>query len=107
MPDVWHALEFVSASVGERDARADHQILDGPRHEDFPGACAPYDTRSDVDGETGDLVAVQFDLTGVNTGPDLDAQTLDTVTNRTPAQDTARAGPSNRARNPSPSVLTS
>ncbi len=41
------------------------------------GECERLDSRCDVDGETGDVVASAFDLTGMESDADIDAEVVE------------------------------
>ena len=69
-------VQVVLASVGELDARTSHQRWDGAGDEHLAGAGKGRDAGTDVDGQTGDVVASKFDLTGVNPGSYVNVQRL-------------------------------
>jgi hypothetical protein len=73
LPGAGHATQLNAAAVLEAGARADDQITDGARDEDFPGAGLADDPRRDVYREPPDVVTEQFALAGVDASADLDA----------------------------------
>jgi len=56
------------------DPRAGGEILEGLGDEHFGWLGDRADASADGDGETDDVVAVEFDLAGVQSGPHLDSQ---------------------------------
>src|ERR1700730_11600820 len=73
-PAVGYALEFVFAAVDERKARARDEVAHGARDEHLAGTSQGGDTRADVRGDTTDIVATQFDLTGMQSDAYLESE---------------------------------
>ena len=67
-----------------------------------PGVGERRDARADVDGDALDARLGELDLARVQPGADLEAERRERASRIAHAQRTARAGPSNVARNPSP-----
>src|SRR5262249_15377333 len=63
-----HALEGLATAVLEAKAGAGDQVLDRARHKDFTGPGGGGHPSTDVDGEPGDLVALELDLASMQTG---------------------------------------
>ena len=76
LPGAGHATQLDAAAVLEPGARADDQVTDSARDEDFAGAGPAEDPRRDVYGDPPDVGVQQFALAGVDAGADLDAQCL-------------------------------
>ena len=74
LPGAGYPAQLDAAAVLEPGARADDQVTDGARDEDFAGAGLAEDARRDVDGEPPDVVAQEFALAGVDGRADLDTQ---------------------------------
>src|SRR5215218_4420321 len=68
------ALERVLAAIGEVDAGADDEVLDRVRDEHLARRRQRTDARTDVDGESADVVADRLALARVQTRAQLDAQ---------------------------------
>jgi hypothetical protein len=66
----------------EGEIRADHQVLDGLREEDFGGRGERGHPCADVHGEATDLAADAFGLAGVQSGSDLDSERADGIGDR-------------------------
>src|SRR5690242_18609260 len=64
-PAVRDPLELVLAAVGEGQLAADHEVADGARNEHLSRAGDAHDSRGEVDGKSGDVVAAALDFTGV------------------------------------------
>ncbi|ORV28119.1 hypothetical protein AWB99_18175 [Mycolicibacterium confluentis] len=62
----WHSAQLDCSAVLESGARAGHEVTDGARNEDLPGAGQVDDPRRDVHGDSGDAVIPQFALPGVD-----------------------------------------
>ena len=106
LPLVGNSAEGVHSTVGEFQARSRHQVLDCAGHEDLARRGAAHDPRCDVDGDPGDVIAEQFDLTGVEAGIGVGSQ-LDGVGEDGLGATDRSAGPSNTASTPSPVDFTS
>ena len=87
MPPVGDALQFVFAGVFELQPRARGEVFHRGAHENLPGACERADPRADVDREAANVVASEFDLTGVAPGADLQAELADGHAERLGAAD--------------------
>ena len=105
-PFVRHSFEDMSTLFGQGDAGADQMALHGFGHEDLTGAGKITDPLRDADREADDVVRPDLELTGMDAGAHLKADT--------PCSgcDLCRGahGPvvaSKVARNPSPVVLIS
>ena len=107
VPALGDALQLVLAGVLEREPATGRRSFtvwetstsDGP-------ASAPI--RAPIrHGDAADLPVDRLDLAGVHARADLDAERRDRRRRSPSAQRTARAGPSNVAKNPSPAVSTS
>ncbi|TMI83640.1 MAG: hypothetical protein E6H04_02510 [Bacillati bacterium ANGP1] len=61
-------------SVCKSDARTRDEILDGSGHHYFARPCLLHDPRSDVHCDPAHLIAHPFDLTSMQSGPDLNPQ---------------------------------
>ena len=72
-PRTGHAFEFVLAGVMEFDVAAEHKVSDCRGDEQLGWCRQGGDACRDVDGETSEVVATAFALTGVTSGPYLDA----------------------------------
>ena len=96
----------MTATVVELDTGADDEVLDGARDEYLAWSGQRRDSRSDVHGEASDVVRQDLDLADVKPARISSPSSL-TSSRMAMAQRTARAGPSNVARNPSPTTLTS
>ena len=66
-----------------------------------------HDPSADVDGDSADVVTHQLAFAGVDARAHVDAKLFDADARSQAPQRTARAGPSNVARKPSPAVLVS
>ena len=80
-PTAGDALEFLFALVIERDARTSYEVFDGGGDEDLPGCSESRDSRTDVHGHAGDVLAADLELTGVESSADVDAQSSEGVAN--------------------------
>src|SRR5262249_60696051 len=69
----------MGAPVLERDAGAEHKGPDDVGDENLTRSRLPRDPRANVNGETGDRILPVLDLTGVQTGPDLEPKIADAV----------------------------
>jgi hypothetical protein len=65
------AFQRLLPAVFEGDLRADDEVVDRRGDEDLARPCQCGDTRADVHGDAGDAVVGQFDLTRVQSCPDL------------------------------------
>src|SRR3954471_15048135 len=74
LPGAGYSAQLDAAAVLEAGARADHQVADGARDEDFARPGLAKDARRDVYRDPPDVGAQQFALAGVNAGADLDTQ---------------------------------
>jgi len=75
-PGPRHTLQLVFSSVGEIDARADHQILDGARHQHLSCGRLRPDPGGYVDGKPAEVIATDLALPGVEAGSKPQSQTL-------------------------------
>ena len=74
MPLVGHTLQRVSPAVDELDARPEHQLTNGARHQDLTGTGCGNDTGGNIHRDPREIVAASVALAGVDAGPNLDAQ---------------------------------
>ena len=74
LPRVGHTFELVDPAVLELDARPRDEVADSARHEDLAGPRERADPGGDVHRHSGDVVAADLALPGVQAGPDLDPQ---------------------------------
>src|SRR5947207_3157402 len=88
-PGSGHAPEFVVALVEEFDVRTGDEVSDGPGHEHFASRSAGRNTLPDVNRDPCDVVTAHFDLPGVHTGSNLDANRMDGIADRARAADGA------------------
>ena len=63
----------------ELDAGARDEVCDGPRHEYLRRAGDRGDAGTEMDCDSADVLAAQFDLSGVNPGADFDPEGSDSV----------------------------
>ena len=87
LPGAGYALQLVLPAVLEDETRADREILDGAGDDDLACARLTFEPRRDVDGEPGEIAAVDLDLSGVHAGPDLEAQGTHGIARREGAAD--------------------
>src|SRR5512132_2510323 len=73
LPPVRNALERVHAAVREADPRAKHQYLHGAGDQDLACLRESGDARADMDREARHRRAPALHLSGMQAGPDLDA----------------------------------
>ena len=73
-PGSGDALEFVLPSIIEGQARSSHEKRDGTRNHKLSCAGIVEHSRRDVDADSHDVAFSKLDLTGVQPGPNLDAQ---------------------------------
>ena len=75
-PRARHPLEIVQAPVAELDSRAGHQILDGAGYQNLSRHRHGHDPGGDVNSDAAHTVSAlaQLDLSGVQPGADLDAE---------------------------------
>ena len=73
-PPVGDAFEFVLAAVVVDDAGSGGKVLDCLGDEHLGRLCECAHAGADGDGDAGDVVAVEFDLTGVQAGSYLDSE---------------------------------
>src|SRR5436309_6079915 len=85
-----HPLELARPAVFEAEAGAGDEILDGPRDEDLAGRRRRGDSRADVHGDTGDLLARDFAFARVEPGADDETQSGYRIADRLGAADRAR-----------------
>jgi hypothetical protein len=97
----------VHASVFEHKSRTCSQVFDGRRHEELARLSETCNSSADVHGEPADLPVDCLDFTGMRSCPDVEPERLDSFDDGSAAYRTARAGPSNVAKNPSPAVSIS
>jgi hypothetical protein len=88
-PGAGDAFEIVFASVKEHEVGAGEEIGDGARDQDLVGTCQRGHALADVHRDPGDVVVLEFDLAAMKTRPDLEAEAVDTVADRTRAADSA------------------
>jgi hypothetical protein len=69
-----YAPERVCTAVLEDNPGTVHEILDGPRHEDFACLGQGRDTGPDVDGDSANVGTANFTFAGMQTASDVDAQ---------------------------------
>ena len=74
MPPVGNTLKCVVPPVGEGDARAEDEHLHGAGDQDLAGGSQGGDAGTHMDRQPGHRRAVAFHLTGVQAGPDLQAE---------------------------------
>ena len=72
----------MSSAILELDAGARDQVCDGSRHEDLGRAAERGDASTEMDCDSADVLAAQFDLSGVNPGADFDPEGSDAVADR-------------------------
>jgi hypothetical protein len=86
------AFEFVFAAVEELDVGSGDEVSNGPCDQDLTRRGMGGDALSDVDCDSANVIAAQFDLAGVETSAYLHAERADRVADRARASDRA-AGP--------------
>jgi hypothetical protein len=59
-------------SITEFDSGANHEVLHRGGDEDFPGLRKPSNTRTDVNGNAGQIIVAELTLSGVEPTADLD-----------------------------------
>jgi hypothetical protein len=89
---------------GEFEAGAGDEIGDYPGNKNFARRTMRHDARGGVHGDAADIPASQFDLAGVQTGAQRQADLLAMVFKRQRASHRS-AGPSKVARIPSSAVF--
>ena len=89
---VGYPLQGTSALIDKTEPRARDKIADGARHKHLTTLSLGRDTGSDMNGNSGDVLSLQFDLTSVQATADLQ------VKGAHPLDDSRRAP--NRARRP-------
>ena len=77
------------SAVLELDAGARDEVCDGSRHEYLRRAGEGGDASTEVDCDSADVLAAQFDLSGVNPGADFDPKGCESVADRAGAIDRA------------------
>ena len=87
VPSVGNTLKGVVPPVGEGDARAEDEHLYGAGDQDFPRGGEGGDPGTHMDRQPGDCRAVAFHFTGVQAGPDLQAESGYGVADGTSAMD--------------------
>jgi hypothetical protein len=95
----------VIAGVDEGEAGASHQVDDGSRDEHIAGTCERLDPLRQVHGDAADVISAKLDLAGVDAEAVVRPRPLSPSRTAT-ANGTARPGPSNIARTPSPVDFT-
>ena len=105
-PSIWDSLQLVLTRVLEDETGPSDEVFDGLRGEDFRRSRDSSDTRTDRDSQAPYVVVVELDLASVHASSNLDPK-VPHPSAMAWAQYTARAGPSNVARKPSPIVLIS
>src|SRR5262245_6292372 len=78
-----HALQLVDAAVGELDPRTGDKILDRARHEHLAGLRHRGHAGTRRHGNAAELAVEPLAFSGVQPDPDLEAERLDGVTDRT------------------------
>lgn len=98
MPAIENTFELVLAGVFERQAGPRDEILHRGRYEDLMWTCESADSSSDMDGDAANVLVVEFDL--ARWTPALISKPRGPIgSDAAIAQRTARAGPSNVAKN--------
>ena len=69
-----HTLELSNAPVGEGDTGSLHQVDHGVGHHHLARLSLCHHPRRHVHGDAADIVTTPLDLTGMQTGPNLDAE---------------------------------
>src|SRR5207244_8056660 len=90
LPVAGQALERVDAPVGELDPRARDEVGDGAGDEHLAAGRGGAYARTDVDRDSGTVVADQLALAGVKAGADLDAKLAHGVPSGAGAADSPR-----------------
>src|SRR6185369_384701 len=90
LPFAGHALQRAHATFLEADAGARNEILDHRRDQHFSCAGLSGHACSNMHGDAPDVVACQLDLTGVQTGADLEPEAADRTSDCTCTADRAR-----------------
>ncbi len=72
----------MSAVVLELDSRPDHQILDRARNEHFVRAGLCHNPRANMDRDTFDRIPNEFTLARMQSSPDLQAESSNSLTHR-------------------------
>ncbi len=80
LPGAGHTTQLDGPAILEARARADDQVMNRAGDEDFPGAGLAQNPRSDMYGDSADVVGLQFALASVNASADLNTQRLGVVT---------------------------
>src|SRR6516162_4375846 len=68
------ASERVAAAILEDEAGAGDEIAHRARYDDLAAVCRLGDTGGNVHGDTGDVIAAQFDLASMQAAAQLDAE---------------------------------
>src|SRR3954471_18921140 len=76
--------------VLEVDARAGHEVFDGPRHKDLAVSGEGSDARSDMHADAADVTESQLHLSGVNAGANVDVICRSAVADCSGCVDTSR-----------------
>src|SRR5437867_5664921 len=82
LPRTGDALQLMASTIGEVDARADHEILYRTRHEDVSRAGKGTDPSPDVDGDSRDVIGSSLNLTGMHAGAYIQAEWPHGITDR-------------------------
>src|SRR5207344_1876632 len=75
-PTIWHTLQFVLPTVLEGESGPGDQVLRRIRDEHLARSCQGRHAGTDVDGDPPDGVALELDLTGVQSDADLESEIL-------------------------------
>ena len=72
----------MATSIFEMKPRTSHQILDRSRDKHLRGLRLGLDSGGDIDGDATNVIAVELDLSSMETGPDLEVETMSAIANR-------------------------
>ncbi len=106
-PRAGYALEFVHSTFQEFEAGADRKVANGTRDDHFNGCCGSHNAGCEMDRETGDADAAQFDLTRMDSGAAFRARASSAPFRSRLHIGPHATGPSNVASIPSPARSTS
>ncbi len=65
LPLVWYALQRTDTTVDEVNPRSSDKIFHGSGDENFSGICGSFDSRTDVNTYSTDVVTPPLDFSGV------------------------------------------
>src|ERR1700730_6878800 len=74
LPSIRDPFQSMDPAILEEDARTGAEVFDGARHDNLARCRDGADARRDVDGDASDVIAVHFDLPGVNAGANLETE---------------------------------